>query len=675
MATGCRSTRNGGFYKCEECSKAFNRMASYEAHIRMHAQEELDAFDIVFNYAGKMHEPVPNPAPRRRSSSQRSPLQKSPDTRKSPSTQMSSPSSHSVPKTSLVSAMSSPQVGATAGSKPQDMVTSSPQGSTKALEESQSCLNDSGVVSEPVTSDTECESLVMSVPLAICSSEVLRKPVINLAKRDHPAENSLLTISHGGISQVTPAQPQLTPVGVLQRKSPRHQPQEVMSAPSDVKPPDILKEQAMGVDTVSLPGSKQLKKRVLHDDSLKLEKIQLHSVQNSQKARQVKCPDCDKMLCSLKSMKRHYLIHAGIRPYKCVYCNKTFTQSHHLKKHLRCHKVEDEKSVSSHSPEKKPDKEKSVHTCKVCDKQFLQLRQFKNHLTSHDTSRPFQCEKCGIRCKRLAHLKNHMLTHTQDKTYSCHFCTKKFNHGNQMERHMRIHFHEEAYTNAVTGDVMYVCKYCPKVCRTAAGLSKHHTVHMLKKGKKPLDMTPKMEKGEVCRTSLQIAPDSDDSLIVTDTDTDGGMADISEEGATEESMDEVGSEMGISDTESGFSGGENDESDDSTKLMLDTEESSNEEDNDIDCPPSDRVGTDNGKVGAPASMTHVFMPFLDGPGQRKGSKPHKCEWCGRHFSQRSYLLKHYKLHQQVPHQCELCGKVFMSMEYLKRHIRVKHSKN
>ena len=583
-----------------------------------------------------------------------------------------------MPKTSLVSVLSSPQGGTTAGSNPQDMVISSPQGTTKALEESQSCLNDSGVLSEPVTSDTECESLVMSVPLAICSSGLLRKPVINLAKKDHPAEstqNSLRSTSHGDISQATPAQPQLTPVGLLQRRSARHQQKEEASVPSDVKPPHLSKEQAV-MDPVPPQGNKQLKKRVLHDDSLKLEKIPLHSVQNTQKTQSVKCPDCHKMLCSLTSLKRHYQIHTGVKPYKCVHCNKAFTQSHHLKKHLMSHKTESQRSVASNSPEKKSsDKEKSVHICKVCDKQFLGLRQYKNHLTSHDTSRPFQCEKCGIRCKRLAHLKNHMLTHTQDKTYSCHFCTKKFIHSNQMERHMRIHFHEEAYTNAVTGDVMYVCKHCPKVCRTAAGLSKHHTVHMLKKGKAPLDVALKMEKGEVCGKSLQIAPDSEDSLIVTDTDTDGGMADISGEGATEESMDEVGSELDPSDTESGFSGGENDESDDSTKLMLDSEESSNEEDNDIDCLPSDRVGTDNGKVGAPAGLTHMFMPYLDGPGHGKGSKPHKCEWCGRHFSQRSYLLKHYKLHQQVPHQCELCGKVFMSLEYLKRHIRGKHSKN
>ena len=58
-------SRDGGFYKCEECSKAFNRMASYEAHIRMHAEAELDILDVVFNYTGKMHESVAAPPSRR----------------------------------------------------------------------------------------------------------------------------------------------------------------------------------------------------------------------------------------------------------------------------------------------------------------------------------------------------------------------------------------------------------------------------------------------------------------------------------------------------------------------------------------------------------------------------------------------------------------------------------
>ena len=47
---------NGGFYKCEECCKSFNRMASYEAHIRMHAQNEQDVLDVVFSYSEKIHQ-------------------------------------------------------------------------------------------------------------------------------------------------------------------------------------------------------------------------------------------------------------------------------------------------------------------------------------------------------------------------------------------------------------------------------------------------------------------------------------------------------------------------------------------------------------------------------------------------------------------------------------------
>lgn len=69
--------RDGGFYKCEECAKAFNRMASYEAHIRMHAQDELDVLDLVFNYSQKMHESAVTGEQRKRSQNGRNQRRKS----------------------------------------------------------------------------------------------------------------------------------------------------------------------------------------------------------------------------------------------------------------------------------------------------------------------------------------------------------------------------------------------------------------------------------------------------------------------------------------------------------------------------------------------------------------------------------------------------------------------
>ena len=35
-------------YTCEECCKSFNRLASYEAHIRTHAGNEQDGLDLAF---------------------------------------------------------------------------------------------------------------------------------------------------------------------------------------------------------------------------------------------------------------------------------------------------------------------------------------------------------------------------------------------------------------------------------------------------------------------------------------------------------------------------------------------------------------------------------------------------------------------------------------------------
>ena len=48
MATTRRFESNGGvIYTCEECCKSFNCLASYKAHVRTHAGNELDGLDLV----------------------------------------------------------------------------------------------------------------------------------------------------------------------------------------------------------------------------------------------------------------------------------------------------------------------------------------------------------------------------------------------------------------------------------------------------------------------------------------------------------------------------------------------------------------------------------------------------------------------------------------------------
>ncbi|OXT10718.1 hypothetical protein B9K06_26360, partial [Bacillus sp. OG2] len=67
----------------------------------------------------------------------------------------------------------------------------------------------------------------------------------------------------------------------------------------------------------------------------------------------------------------------GVKPYKCEYCDKRFTQGGNLRTHMRLHTGE------------KPFK------CDICSKTFSRKGNLQAHLLTHDSYKPFICKFDG----------------------------------------------------------------------------------------------------------------------------------------------------------------------------------------------------------------------------------------------------------------------------------------
>ncbi|XP_059588230.1 zinc finger protein 653 isoform X2 [Alligator mississippiensis] len=111
-------------------------------------------------------------------------------------------------------------------------------------------------------------------------------------------------------------------------------------------------------------------------------------------------PGCGKKFYLSNHLRRHMIIHSGVREFTCETCGKSFKRKNHLEVHRRTHTGE------------------TPLQCEICGYQCRQRASLNWHMKKHrgELHYPFPCELCGKRFERLDSVKFHKLkSHPEPK--------------------------------------------------------------------------------------------------------------------------------------------------------------------------------------------------------------------------------------------------------------------
>ncbi|KAG8546887.1 hypothetical protein GDO81_029606 [Engystomops pustulosus] len=127
------------------------------------------------------------------------------------------------------------------------------------------------------------------------------------------------------------------------------------------------------------------------------------------------CPyeGCPRVYTALNSFQNHVnLVHRKGRTKVCpeAGCGKKFYLTNHLRRHMIIHTGVRE------------------FICETCGKSFKRKSHLEVHRRTHTGETPLQCEVCGFQCRQRASLNWHMKKHgsTIQYSFSCEECGKLF---------------------------------------------------------------------------------------------------------------------------------------------------------------------------------------------------------------------------------------------------------
>ncbi|CAE1276154.1 KRAB [Acanthosepion pharaonis] len=159
------------------------------------------------------------------------------------------------------------------------------------------------------------------------------------------------------------------------------------------------------------------------------------------------CELCSRSFNQSSTLEQHKQSHEEKRPYKCIYCDKSFQSYSQLGKHV---------SVNESDPK--------AHKCSFCCLSFAEATCLTVHVMTHADDKPYKCQFCGDRFASSSYASRHEKSHLVNKPHKCGLCYRTYSDAAQLAKHFRVH----------TGIKPYKCDYCERTFSK----SNKRTIHM-----------------------------------------------------------------------------------------------------------------------------------------------------------------------------------------------------
>lgn len=225
-----------------------------------------------------------------------------------------------------------------------------------------------------------------------------------------------------------------------------------------------------------------------------------------------RCNICKKSFANPNNLKRHMMIHTGVRQFECDICLKRFHQKITMQTHRLTHidpfackhcdlTFDGMAELEDHRESKKCNMSKLVkvkeelikavkqevmtqngkclgYACSVCKKMFSVESTLEQHILSSHMIDPLElsCTDCGEMFPSTKELHSHVITHKSVKNknmkrFSCSIC------GKGCSSHAMLIMHERVHTN----ERPFPCQLCALKFKTKTHLRTHQLTHTREK--------------------------------------------------------------------------------------------------------------------------------------------------------------------------------------------------